>query len=174
MFSKVPRFLITSIASLLMVGCGIDMKEAVPNQTEDIVEVSEDSTNKSEEIVPTPSPENVADEEEEPVESSSQVEESEIVEIEPIEAIGKESLEKNKEQALDHLLVKTHLEREGYSYYFIEKDSLDFIEIEVREIQATDSEHASLEGVYRYLIETEEIFMRDYLTGDFIPYEEID
>lgn len=74
--------------------------------------------------------------------------------------------------ALDALLAKTHLEKEGYSYFFQATDSNDFIEIEVREILDEKTEHMTREGMYRYVFQTDEVLVEDYLTGDFIPYEQ--
>ena len=164
-----PRFLMTSIASILLAACGVDTMEAIPNETEEPIEVIESESEDAQYIAD----EEV--EEEEIEDTSTEVDESEIAEAAEVadEIAANELQVKNKEQALNRLLLETHLEKDAYSFYFAEIDSLDFVEIEVREIQE-DSEHASLEGAYRYIIETEEILMRDYLTGDFIPYEEIE
>lgn len=164
-----PRFLMTSIASILLAACGADTMEVMPSQTEEVVEpiqnerISELPTNTVAEI----------ETESKPIEpTSNQVEESVVVEeVNKAETITNEFLVKNKERALNRLLTATHLDREGYTYFFTETDADEYIQMEVRKIQE-DSEHASLEGAYRYVIKTEEILMRDYLTGDFIAYVE--
>lgn len=167
MFGKMPRLLMTSIASILLAACGVGTMDAMPSETEEMIEAVE---NESEAEL---NADVVEETETEPIEAevtSEQVEDSAVAEeTKETEIVVNELHVKNQERALNQLLLETHLEKEAYSYYFNETDSLDFIEIEVREIQE-DSEHAPLEGVYRYIIETEEIVMRDYLTGDFIPY----
>ena len=164
-----PSFLIASIASLLLAACGAETMDAIPNETEETIESIESESED------TQSTDSVEVEEEETEVTPSEADESDTTEDPEKEAeiAANELQTNNKEQALNRLLLETHLEKDAYSYYFVETDSLDFVEIEVREIQE-DSEHASLEGAYRYIIETEEILMRDYLTGNFIPYEEIE
>ena len=172
MSGKMPRFLITSIASLLLAACGVDTMEAIPNQIEEPTEVVE--TIESEDVESNDSVEIVEVDEEtetEPIEADESAS-TEDIEKEA-EVIANELQVKNKDQALNQLLLETHLEKDAYSFYFVETDSVDYVEIEVREIRE-DSEHATLEGAYRYIIETQEILMRDYLTGDFIPYEPIE
>lgn len=170
-----PRFLMTSIASILLAACGVDTMEVIPSETEEAVGLIE---SESEETQNTDTKKIAATEEKDIEETSSVVDESRVAVIGAKEveaAVGVSELqEQNQERALNRLLLETHLEREGYSYYFSETDSQDFVQIEVREIAEDDVEHASLEGAYRYIIKTEEILMRDYLTGDFIPYEEIE
>lgn len=163
-----PIFLMTSIVSILLVACGVDVKETIPSQTEETIESID-----SEEVNSAESTEIVEDVEKETVNPTSQADETEVAEAEQLTVATNELQVKNQEQALNQLLFATHLEKDKYSYYFAEIDSIDFIQIEVREVQE-DAEHATLEGVYRYMIETEEVLMRDYLTGDFMPYEEIE
>lgn len=169
-----PRFLMTSIASLVLAACGVDTMEAIPNQSEETIETTE-----SEEAQTTDTVKVAAAEVEDAEVPSSEADESAVAkvatkEVELTEVAVSELQAKNQQQALNRLLLETHLEAEAYSFYFTETDSLDFIQIEVREIKELDSEHASLEGAYRYILESEEILMRDYLTGDFIPYEVIE
>lgn len=67
--------------------------------------------------------------------------------------------------ALKKLLGVTELDKEAYRFSFEQTD--EYIQVEVREKK---DEVAPLEGIYRYMIETEEILFSDYLTGDFVPY----
>lgn len=162
-----PRFLITSIASILLAACGVDTMDAMPSQTEEVTE----SVEKESEAEVSPDP--VADEEvelkalEEPAEQADEPAVSE--ETKQVESAENELQVKNQERALNRLLAVTHLESEGYSYSFTETDAVEYIQIDVREIKE-DCDHEPLEGAYRYMIKTEELFVRDYLTGDFIPY----
>lgn len=171
MFDKMLKFLMTSIASLLLVACGAENMEASPNQSEE--------TNQSTELIENEGAETESPDSEEVEEemngASTEADETEIAEDaeKENELTANEIQVNNREQALDHLLLETQLDKEDYSFYFVETDSSDYIEIEVREIQE-DDEHASLEGSYRYMIESGELLMRDYLTGDFIPYSTIE
>lgn len=67
--------------------------------------------------------------------------------------------------ALEELLAVTELDKEAYTYTF--EQTAEYIQVEVRE---KSEEAASLEGIYRYMMDTGEIFYSDYLTGDFVPY----
>lgn len=162
-----PRFLMTSIASIVLAACGVETMEVMPDQAEEEIELIE-----SEEAA-TIEPEKVSETEETATEiPAEQVEES--TGVEDAEEIAVDELQvQNRERALNQLFFETHLEKDAHSYYFAETDSLDFVQIEVREIQE-EAVHATLEGVYRYILETEEILMRDYLTGDFMPYEKME
>lgn len=171
MSGKMPRFLMTSIVSMLLVACGVDTLEAIPSQTkEEIESIASDN----EEVTTIESPAVEEEKTESKASQVSQANEPEVAEATQLAIALNQLQEKNQEQALNRLFLETHLEKEEYSYYFVETDSLDYVEIEVREIRETETEHASLEGVYRYIVETDEILMRDYLTGDFMPYEKID
>lgn len=171
MFDKMLKFLMTSIASLLLVACGAENMGASPNQSEETNQSTEVIENEGAETE-TPDSEEV---EEETNGASTEADETEIAEDteKENELTANEIQVNNREQALDHLLLEAQLEKEDYSFYFVETDSSDYIEIEVREIQE-DDEHASLEGSYRYMLESGELLMRDYLTGDFIPYNAIE
>lgn len=174
MFDKMLKFLMTSIASLLLVACGAENMEASPNQSEETSQSTEIIENEGVETE-TPESEEVEEVEEETNGASTEADENEIAEDteKENELTANEIQVNNREQALDHLLQETQLEKEDYSFYFVETDSSDYIEIEVREIQE-DDEHASLEGSYRYMLESGELLMRDYLTGEFIPYSAIE
>lgn len=155
MSGKVSRFLMTSIASVVLAACGIETMEGIPSQIDEVTETLED-------------------EEQAPVKSAHQPDEFVEEEVTQIEKWTEGLQERLQQQAINRLLGISHLERDGYRYYFTDPDSSEFIQIEVREIAEDDAEHESLEGVYRYSIETKEILMRDYLTGDFIPYAPIE
>ena len=190
MTRKILSYLIVSIISLIIAACGDESVNEVPNKTEENIESvtsKNDELENSEAVEATDvnetgfeAPANEIDESTH-AEITEEVEQAEAAEeaeqgnvLEEVEVAANELQVKNQDHALNQLLRETHLEKEGYSYYFAETDSLDYIEIEVRELQEKDSEHESLEGIYRYLIKTEEILVQDYLTGDFIPYEKID
>lgn len=165
MLFKNVRYLIISCLLFALVACG----------------------NGSEEQVSEPAPEvsanNIIENETRPVRKTTELkdaeeiaeERKEIPETEDTEARAvteKESIYSVQDRALNQLIAVSHLEKEGYSYHFAETASPEFIQIEVREVPEKSFEHTSLEGVYRYLLGTEEILMKDYFSGDFIPYEQ--
>lgn len=74
--------------------------------------------------------------------------------------------------AVDRLLAETGLDIEQYTFIF--EESEEYIQIIIREKQEDDQAHAPLVGTYRYIPETSEILAQDYLTGAFIPIDEIE
>ena len=77
------------------------------------------------------------------------------------------ALDPKSQQAINQLLAETGINLEDYIFLFSETD--DYIEIDIRE--SIDSDTTVAVGLYRYNLETNELLVNDYLTGEFIPVE---
>ncbi len=80
-----------------------------------------------------------------------------------------EALHPDVEPIVEQLLEETDIELENHLLIFTEMD--EYIEIDVRETIDEDTTVAA--GLYRYMYETDEIFVSDYLTGEFIPLKHL-
>ncbi len=80
-----------------------------------------------------------------------------------------EQLNAEAQEAVHQLIEATDIDLENYVFFFTE--TADYIEIEVRE--NIDAEATPLVGIYRYIYETDELLANDYLTGEFIPFENV-
>ncbi len=175
---KIPKFIMASIVSTMLFACGIEseeISEAIDDQDEIITPIESEEEPETKEVEKVEEVEEVAkianNETEEVGEETKEATTTESVAEEQVETPIVIEVDEIEEKALDKLIVETHLEKEGYSYLFLAVDPSSFVEIEVMEKTNKEVNHMPLEGVYRYLIDTEEILIRDYLTGDFIPYE---
>jgi len=99
--------------------------------------------------------------------SEETVEESKDVQTEEITPAD---LDSDEQAALEKVLSVTGLNIEEHTYSFDQTE--DYIEVEVRE--KTEDEATPLVGLFRYNPETKEVLVSDYLTGEFIPYENLD
>lgn len=179
MIHKFRMFLLSAVTLTVLTACdpSSDNSLSVDSIADSVEEqVSEDGSNTSENSIKITSnnseavssdagvadvdPEELALIEEKEAEAAG-IEEPKILEISEIQKL-----------ALQVLIDKTHLDKEGYSYSFQNTNAKDFIEIEVRESVDAEDEHMTREGTYRYVFATDEILVQDYLTGDFIPYEQ--
>ena len=175
------RLLLTAgIVGMLMTACGSETNDSAEvdgnSINTDQVLVMEDSTDETE--TETSSVSEETDQEEtgtedtvaEEADATEDAEESEIAEV-PAETEEVEETEANiqpiEQTAIDQLVKETKMELENYAFLFDTTE--EFVEIEVRE--QTDAEATPLVGIYRYMIDTEELLVNDYLTGEFIPYE---
>lgn len=136
------------------------MVESETNEVLALEESNESSESTSEE----------ADEAVEPAQDAP--EESEVEEINEVaveEKVVEEmaALDPNSQQAINQLLAETGIDLEDYIFLFSETE--DYIEIDIRE--SIDSDTTVAVGLYRYNLETNELLVNDYLTGEFIPVE---
>lgn len=165
------------LAAFALAGCDSEtMKEASIEETviqEEIQNVKtettevlalEESTESSERSVEE------TDEAEEITQESAEVSEVEelndtAVEEKVVEELA--ALDPKSQQAINQLLAETGINLEDYIFLFSETD--DYIEIDIRE--SIDSDTTVAVGLYRYNLETNELLVNDYLTGEFIPVE---
>ncbi|HZK23607.1 MAG TPA: hypothetical protein VFC62_05835 [Atopostipes sp.] len=165
------------LAAFALAGCDSEtMKEASIEETviqEEIQNVEtettevlalEESTESSERSVEE------TDEAEEITQESAEVSEVEelndtAVEEKVVEELA--ALDPKSQQAINQLLAETGINLEDYIFLFSETD--DYIEIDIRE--SIDSDTTVAVGLYRYNLETNELLVNDYLTGEFIPVE---
>lgn len=141
------------------------MQESATEETTDRSENEEESkeiSEKNEEAVKSTASEASAEQEDEATKDNKPA----VVEADSDET----NLTGIEQSAVEALVDILDLEIDQYSYLFTQK--ADYIEIEVRENTDDGQAHAHLEGIYRYFPVTKEVFISDYLTGDFILYEE--
>lgn len=167
--------LVTASTLFLFVACTPDSKEAISKSKSELVEakvtekeVKNDLASSVEEDLED---EQIVSENDTDHEKNKENKTGKTSEIEDTPIEEKESMYSVQDRALNQLIAVSHLQKDGYSYHFSDIDSSEFIQIEVREQAKENLEHTPLEGVYRYLLETEEILKKDYLSGEFIPYE---
>lgn len=174
MYQK-PHLLFTAIvASMLLLGC-----DSGNIGSESSTSTSTELTKVAEEIETVEAPEDgtlvleAVEEAEEAVKTASETAEAEVSADDPV--VQEEALEKPLaadavdpvyQMALQRLIDVTDLNKEDYSFSFSATE--EFIEIETRE---KVDEIAPLQGIYRYMLDTDEILHSDYLTGEFIPFE---
>ena len=186
MYQKSHLLFTTIVASMLLVGCedgsigsesnqltsvdstevvgDAEAEEAAAGSTEEIQYVADevkDEVAKVEATAPKAESSKEASNEDTP-ETELVQEEQEAVELSEVET----AIDLVYQDALHRLLETAGLNKEDYSFSFLE--SKEFIEIEVRE---KSDGVAPLEGIYRYMFSTGEILYSDYLTGDFVPFE---
>lgn len=174
MYQK-PHLLFTAIvASMLLSGCdsgNIGSESSTPASSE-LMEVAEEIETKE-------APEDTTlvleavEEAEEAVKAASETAEAEVSADDPVvqeealeEPLAADAVDPVYQMALQRLIDVTDLNKEDYSFSFSATE--EFIEIETRE---KVDEIAPLQGIYRYMLDTDEILHSDYLTGEFIPFE---
>ena len=174
MYQK-PHLLFTVIvASMLLSGCDsgyIGSESSTPASSE-LMEVAEEIETKE-------APEDTTlvleavEEAEEAVKTASETAEAEVSADDPVvqvealeEPLAADAVDPVYQMALQRLIDVTDLNKEDYSFSFSATE--EFIEIETRE---KVDEIAPLQGIYRYMLDTDEILHSDYLTGEFIPFE---
>ena len=72
--------------------------------------------------------------------------------------------------AFEEIIDAIGIDKEKHSFIFNQTE--DYIEIEVREKK--DSGATPLVGKYRYNLDKDRVLSMDYLTGEFIPHEELE
>lgn len=98
-----------------------------------------------------------------PVEEETRAEEA-------TSAANSAALEAELQLAVDQLVAESDIDLENYTFLFTE--TAEYVEIEV--LEKIDAENTPLVGTYRYIIETGELLASDYLTGEFVPLEELE
>lgn len=190
---KFRLLLTTAIVTLLLVACGSEINNTLgEKQTEKTVEVQAtesetapaDETN--EEVTKQTATEETSsteedvennetlEETEETTEEKTETEETEDSETaeQPSEEV-KETQDKItplNQKAIEEILEVTDLTIDEYTYR-VADETEEYVEIEIYE--KTEQENMPREGVYRYFPETGEILVNDYLTGEYIPYEQL-
>lgn len=174
MYQK-PHLLFTAIvASMLLLGC-----DSGNIGSESSTSTSTELTKVAEEIETVEAPEDgtlvleAVEEAEEAVKAASETAEAEVSADDPVvqeealeEPLAADAVDPVYQMALQRLIDVTDLNKEDYSFSFSATE--EFIEIETRE---KVDEIAPLQGIYRYMLDTDEILHSDYLTGEFIPFE---
>lgn len=179
MSQKSHLFFAALVSSMLLVACDSGASETTLNNQPllEMTQIDSSEETESEAILVDKRDTSLEEVEQEEIASSQEIEELEKVnsetvveETETADNSGAESLstvENNPllQVALQKLIDVTDLDKEGYSFAFEQTD--EYIQLEVRE---KHEDVAPLEGIYRYMIETDQILFSDYLTGDFVPY----
>jgi len=178
------RLLITTVAlTILLIACGSETNDNAEStdQALDSVEVQSeeastaDTNNETTESETDTATEDPASPKEAPVEEERVAEAAEESETDSSETeTNEETTEDNKDAsfqvAVQKILEATDLNAEDYVFTF--ENTEDYIEVEVRE--KSEDEVTPLEGIYRYFPETDELLISDYLTGEFIPYDDVE
>ena len=165
------------LAAFALAGCDSEtIKEAL---IEEIV-IQEESQNVETEMTEVLALEESTESSERSVEETDEAEEitqesAEVSEVEDLNDTAVEekvveelaALDPKSQQAINQLLAETGINLEDYIFLFSETD--DYIEIDIRE--SIDSDTTVAVGLYRYNLETNELLVNDYLTGEFIPVE---
>ena len=180
MLHKARLFLSTVAVTLFLVACNDapieetsteeESTETTEVQTDNESEVTEAETAKttsSTEETETETAEETTEETAE-VKSETNVEANSSVEEDSSDVL----LESIDQAAIDQFVATTGLNIEDYTFSFETTD--EFVEITVYEKQDDEQAHTPLAGIYRYMLDSEEILIQDYLTGAFIPYEEVE
>lgn len=188
MLHKARLFFSSLAISLFLVACtdapaeeatNVDILEettktqtAQESETQEEVETKaeaseENSTNKEVEDETEDKTEDETTEDTAEAESKSSVEANSSTTENDSEAAVLESID---QAAIDQFVATTGLNVEDYTFSFETADQ--YVEMTVYEKQEDEQLHTPLAGIYRYMLDSEEILVQDYLTGAFIPYEE--
>lgn len=146
----------------------IEVEDASTNKT--LAEITEVQVNSNVEEVE----ESEATSEVEDVEGStgSNEDTEETVDLEINEDTSNvEQLDFNFQKAIERIVSSTGIDLEAYS--FSVEESEKYIEISVYE-KTEEQAHSPLQGKYRYMFDSGEILVQDYLTGAYIPIEDLD
>lgn|SRR5699024_6435658 len=173
MFHRARVFFSTIAVSLFLVACTDQPNEET--SSEDVsAETTEVQADNKSETTETENVEATSTNEEEESESNEIVNESDIEEnsSETEKDSDVELLESIDQAAVDEFIVTTGLDIEDYTFSFETTDQ--FVEITVYEKQEDDQAHTPLSGIYRYMLDSKEILVQDYLTGAFVSYEEVE
>lgn len=180
------RLLFLISASLFIItACGIDtnknarMNNATSFLSESQVREAEETGNTavSEPKVKAAEVKANANETDDAEETTETVEAKEKVTDQTTPPEDMESAESNHAESsiLDQPAIRTLADKTGLNiqeYSYILTHEANYVEIEVREASKHAQTHAALQGIFRYYPLTQEIFIRDYLTGDYFLYED--
>lgn len=181
MLHKARLFLSTVAVTLFLVACN-DAPIEETSTEEGSTETTEIQIDNESEVTEAETAETTSSTEEietEPVEEETTEEATEVkseTNVEVNSSVEEDSsdvlLESIDQAAIDQFVATTGLNIEDYTFSFETTD--EFVEITVYEKQEDEQAHTPLAGVYRYMLDSEEILIQDYLTGAFIPYEEVE
>ena len=87
------------------------------------------------------------------------------------DASSVEQLDSNFQTAIEKIISITGIDLENSS--FSVEESEEYMEISVYE-KTEEQAHTPLQGKYRYMFDSGEILVQDYLTGAYIPIEDLD
>lgn len=174
MLHKTRLFLSTIALTIFLVACN-DVPNEETSTEEASTETTEIQTNNESETIEndtaeetTPTEEIETEEETVEVKSETNVKENSSTEEDSSDVL----LESVDQAAIDQFVATTGLNIEDYTFSFETTD--EFVEITVYEKTEEDQARTPLVGTYRYMLDSEEILIQDYLTGAFIPYEEVE
>jgi hypothetical protein len=178
MLHKARLFLSTVAVTLFLVACNdapieetsteegsTETTEVQTDNESEVTEAETAETTSSTEEIETETAEETTEETAE-VKSETNVEANSSVEEDSSDVL----LESIDQAAIDQFVATTGLNIENYTFSFETTD--EFVEITVYEKQENEQAHTPLAGIYRYMLDSEDILIQDYLTGAFIPYEE--
>lgn len=178
MLHKARLFLSTVAVTLFLVACNdapieetsteegsTETTEVQTDNESETTEAETAETTSSTEETETETAEETTEETAE-VKSETNVEANSSVEEDSSDVL----LESIDQAAIDQFVATTGLNIENYTFSFETTD--EFVEITVYEKQENEQAHTPLAGIYRYMLDSEDILIQDYLTGAFIPYEE--
>jgi len=188
MLHKFRLLLTTAMLAIFMIACGSETNDNAEgtDQALDAVEVQSDDastadtsneTNETEDSkadTATEENETAAEVADEPEANASETEtpDSETPDSETTES-AEETTEENSDEsfyiAVERILEATGLNAKDYIFSF--EHTTDYVEVELRE--KTEDEVTPLAGIYRYFPQTDELLVSDYLTGEFIPHENL-
>lgn len=87
------------------------------------------------------------------------------------DASSVEQLDSDFQTAIEKIVSMTGIDLENSS--FSVEESEEFIEISVYE-KTEEQAHSPLQGKYRYMFDSGEILVQDYLTGAYVAYDELE
>lgn len=166
------RLLIALSGTLFLAACvdGPTEDLSMEAKSVEITDVQTDANDEdTEEIVTTSETEEEA-EEDETVGSTDSIDET--ADLEAAEnALTVEELDTNYQVAIKQIIEKSNLDAEAFSFAIEETE--EHVEITVYE-KTEEQAHSPQQGRYRYIFDSGEILGQDYLTGAFIPFEELE
>lgn len=178
MLHKARYFFIMLATSTFLIACSNESIEgtSLEETSAEITEVESKSTENQEVAETTSATEETEQTETKETAEADNTEASESnTETEPAATETEEPSEQDAMQAayqdaVDQFIATTRLNIEEHTFSFEETN--EYINILVYEKTEDEQAHTPLVGKYRYMFDTGEIFIQDYLTGDYIPYEE--
>ncbi|HLR92150.1 MAG TPA: hypothetical protein VK048_03740 [Atopostipes sp.] len=177
MLYKARFFFVTMVASLFLMACHVDTIEdtVIESATEETTEVNADtnSTEHTETHSTTEEAKSTAPSENNEANTNAEQETKTKTATATAENPSEqETANFTYQDAVNQFIAATGLNIEEYTFTFAE--TAEYIEISVYEkpTEGEDQAHTPLVGNYRYMMDTAEILVQDYLTGAFIPFEE--
>lgn len=187
MLGKFRLLLTTPVIAILLIACGSETDNALVDESaSDNVEIQaaeseatndEDNTDAEDSTTTTTS--SAEDDSDEEVAEEATTEETEDAEEDTSKAPdhsakevveAADAIDPLNQTVIDQILAVTGYDIEEHVFSF--ENTEDYVEVEIYE--KTEDEHTPRVGTYRYLLDTEEVLVNDYLTGEFIPYEDLE